>query len=38
MPDDALFRLDQSYGGITMIDWFGERPLVRAVNALGSPP
>jgi len=33
MHDDALFRIDQAYGGITVIDWFGDRPLVRVVNA-----
>ena len=33
MPDEAIFALDQSYGAINVIDWFGDRPLVRAVNA-----
>jgi broad specificity phosphatase PhoE len=33
MEEDALFRLHQAYGGISVIDWFGELPLVRAVNA-----
>jgi broad specificity phosphatase PhoE len=33
MHEDALFRIDQVYGGITVIDWFGDRPLVRVVNA-----
>jgi len=32
MRSDALFRIDQAYGGITTIDWFGERPLIRGVN------
>ena len=33
MPPDALFRIDQAYGGISVIDWFGSLPLVRVVNA-----
>jgi probable phosphoglycerate mutase len=35
MDDEALFRIDQTYGGLTVIDWFGDRPLVRIVNASG---
>lgn len=33
MPLDAMFRLDQSYGGITTIEWFDGQPFVRMVNA-----
>lgn len=33
MPDEAIFALDQSYGAVNVIDWFGDRPLVRMVNA-----
>lgn len=33
MPDEAIFRLDQSYGGLSVIDWLDETPLVRVVNA-----
>jgi alpha-ribazole phosphatase/probable phosphoglycerate mutase len=33
MPVDAMFRLDQSYGGITTIEWFDGQPYVRMVNA-----
>ncbi|HYX84749.1 MAG TPA: histidine phosphatase family protein [Gaiellales bacterium] len=33
MPDEAIFRLDQSYGGLSLIDWLDETPLVRVVNA-----
>lgn len=33
MGPDALFRIDQSFGGISVIDWFGDLPLVRLVNA-----
>jgi alpha-ribazole phosphatase len=32
MPDEAVFAIDQSYGAVNVIDWFGDRPLVRAVN------
>ncbi len=34
MPDDAIFRLAQDYGAISVIDWFADgTPLVRLVNA-----
>jgi alpha-ribazole phosphatase/probable phosphoglycerate mutase len=33
MPLDAIFRLDQSFGGLTVVEWFDEVPFVRAVNA-----
>jgi broad specificity phosphatase PhoE len=33
MPDEALFRLDQAYGAVSVVDWFDEVPVVRAVNA-----
>jgi broad specificity phosphatase PhoE len=33
LADDALFRLDQSLGGVSVIDWIGETPLVRVINA-----
>jgi alpha-ribazole phosphatase/probable phosphoglycerate mutase len=32
LPDENIFRLDQSFGGLSIIDWFGETPLVRLVN------
>jgi alpha-ribazole phosphatase len=32
MPDEALFRLDQAYGAVSVVDWFGEAPVVRALN------
>jgi alpha-ribazole phosphatase len=32
MPDEAIFRLDQSYCGVTIVDWFGDVPVVRLVN------
>jgi alpha-ribazole phosphatase len=34
MPAEAIFRLDQSYGGCTIVDWFEDVPLVRVVNRL----
>jgi broad specificity phosphatase PhoE len=33
MPDEAIFRIDQSYGALSIIDWLDESPLVRVVNA-----
>ena len=35
LPEEALFRLDQPYGGVSVIDWVDGVPLVRAVNAIG---
>lgn len=35
LPEEALFRLDQPYGGVSVIDWLDGVPLVRAVNAIG---
>ncbi len=32
MPDDAIFRLDQPYGAISIVDWIDESAVVRAVN------
>ena len=32
MPDEALFRLDHAYGAVSVVDWFGEAPVVRALN------
>jgi broad specificity phosphatase PhoE len=33
MPLDALFRLDVSHGGISVVEWHDGRPFVRIVNA-----
>src|SRR5437763_1509099 len=33
MPPAAMFRLDQSYGGISIVEWFEGNPFVRVVNA-----
>jgi alpha-ribazole phosphatase len=32
MPDEAIFRLDQRYGGVTIVDWLDGMPLVRLMN------
>jgi len=32
IPDDAVFRLEQSYGSISIVDWIDRTPLVRLVN------
>jgi probable phosphoglycerate mutase len=34
MPPDAMFRLDQSYGGISVVEWFDGSTFVRVVNAV----
>lgn len=33
MPEEAIFRLDQSYGGLSVVDWIEGTPIVRVVNA-----
>ncbi len=33
MPDEALFRLDQAYGAVSVVDWFGETPILRVLNS-----
>jgi broad specificity phosphatase PhoE len=33
MPDEALFRLDQGYGAVSVVDWLGETPILRVLNA-----
>jgi hypothetical protein len=33
MPDDAIFRLDQAYGSVSVVDWLGETPVLRVLNA-----
>ena len=34
MAPDAMFRLDQSYGGISVVEWFDGNAFVRVVNAV----
>ena len=33
IADEAVFRLDQHYGAISVVDWIAGTPLVRVVNA-----
>ena len=33
LTDGALFRLDQAHGGVSVVDWLGDTPVVRVVNA-----
>ena len=37
MPGDAIFRLGQSYGGLTVVDWLEDVPLVRVMNSESVP-
>jgi broad specificity phosphatase PhoE len=37
MPAEAIFRLGQSYGGITVVDWLEGVPLVRVMNGESVP-
>jgi alpha-ribazole phosphatase len=32
MPDEAIFRLDQPFGAISVVDWIGGSPVVRGIN------
>lgn len=32
LPAASIFRLDQSYGGVTVVDWLDGTPLVRVLN------
>jgi broad specificity phosphatase PhoE len=32
-----LFRMEQSYGGLSVIDYHGEAPVVRLLNAVPTP-
>ena len=32
LPDHAIFRLDQRYCGVTVVEWLGDEPVVRSVN------
>ena len=36
MPSEAIFRLDQSYCGVNVVEWLGEVPVVRLVNGGGA--
>jgi broad specificity phosphatase PhoE len=32
MPDDTIFRLDQPYGAISVVDWIDGSAVVRGIN------
>jgi len=32
MPLDSIFLLDVPYCSVSVVDWFGDRPLVRSIN------
>ena len=32
LPDHAIFRLDQSYCGVTVVEWVENAPIVRVLN------
>jgi broad specificity phosphatase PhoE len=33
MPDEAIFRLDQPYCAVSVVDWLDGTPVVRSLNA-----
>jgi broad specificity phosphatase PhoE len=37
MPDEAIFRLDQRFAAVNVVDWIEGVPLLRLVNGLASP-
>jgi len=37
MPAHAIFRLDQPYGAISVVEWMDGTPLVRGLNLLAEP-
>jgi len=32
LPDHAIFRLDQRYCGVSIVEWLGDEPVVRVIN------
>jgi broad specificity phosphatase PhoE len=34
LADGLVFRLDQAYGGLSVVDWVADAPVVRVVNAV----
>jgi alpha-ribazole phosphatase len=32
IPDERIFRIDQSYGAISIIDWIDDVPIARLIN------
>jgi alpha-ribazole phosphatase len=37
IPDDAIFRLDQRYAAVNVVDWIDGVPILRLLNGLASP-
>ena len=37
MPERAIFRLDQPYGAISLVDWIDGTAVVRALNLRAAP-
>jgi alpha-ribazole phosphatase len=33
LPDHAIFRLDQRYCGMSIVEWLGDEPVLRILNA-----
>lgn len=33
LPDEAVFRIDQRYASVNVVDWFDGTPVLRVVNA-----
>jgi alpha-ribazole phosphatase len=38
VPDEALFRIDQRYGAVNVVDWLDDSPVVRLVNGPPASP
>jgi broad specificity phosphatase PhoE len=38
VPDEALFRIDQRYGAVNVVDWLDGSPVVRLVNGPPASP
>ncbi len=34
LPDEALFRIDQRYGSVNVVDWLDGTPVLRLINGL----
>lgn len=33
LPDEAVFRIDQRYAAVNVVDWLDGTPLIRLLNA-----
>ena len=38
LPDEAVFRIDQRYGSVNVVDWLDGAPVVRIVNGPPASP